>query len=168
MSPGPLPTQTYQRFWNETRLFQLQLLPYDQGAAAEELPDTLLAVGANVRSLLLLFCMFWQDQEETSPQRSDCPACRLINHQRKKPIWSDGGGRQAHTGRNMQPALNRLKGKWDGQGQDGAESNLNLPLHTLPEAQEPYLAALLALGGCLRGSLYGKAFWPGWRQSLQL
>lgn len=74
MSPGPLPTQTYQKFWNETRLFQLQLLPYDQGAAAEELPDTLLAVGANVRSLTLLFCMFWQDHEEASPQRSECPA----------------------------------------------------------------------------------------------
>lgn len=36
----------------------------------EELSDTLLAVGANGRSLTLLFCMFWQDQEETQSPKS--------------------------------------------------------------------------------------------------
>lgn len=86
------------------------------------LSHTLLAVGASVRRLPPLFCMFWQDYEEARSPKNQRPACSLINHQRKKAIWRDGGVLGEHTGRNTEPAVNRQKGPARGVG-GGKRSN---------------------------------------------
>lgn len=69
MWPGPPPTQTYQRSENEPVLFQLHPLSHIQGAI-EELSDTLLAVGANGRTLTLLSRVSWQGHEETQSPKN--------------------------------------------------------------------------------------------------
>lgn len=104
-----------------------------------ESSSALLAVGANARSIVLLFCMFWQGHEETqSPGNQGAQhAAWLITREKAHMAW--WWNAREHRRRNTGLAVNRTKGQVRGR----RSPPLNRLLPVFPETRS--LAQLLSL-----------------------